>query len=619
MYNELEDDFFEDFPPYDVDELSKDDVLSDYVMNYLVSLKDSTEKLKAVEKVKEKAREYKITNTFNKIYKMKEKEIGIENLKNYNTIIFPNFNDTIYTSNRYKLDNDGKILEMNPNAESKLVCYHPILPIKIYTNLENGTEKIRLAFYKNNEWKYINVDKSTISSTQTIIKLADMGISVNSDNAKLLIKYLAEIEYLNKEKIERSPSISRLGWYKNEFIPYSNQYYYVGNITYKDIFESVHQKGNYEIYYEEMKKLRSSSLILRFMIAASCASTLVELLNINTFIIHLWGKSETGKTLMLMICASIWGNPRKGNLLTTLNSTEVAFETINNLLHNLPLIIDELQTISNDKTDIDELIYKLTEGKGKDRGNKDGGLRENTKWNNIILLSGEQPLTSSNSKEGAKNRVIEIEQNQKIIADGNSVANLIFNNYGFIGEKFIEIIKNKNNLSEEYNNIKKELNQYCKYSKQIEAVAIILLADKILSKEIFYDTAIDYEEAKQFFRNDTDEAERYIQLITDIANSNINNFWDVNKKGEDYPKGQLWGKVDKNNNGEIEFYYFIPNILNDTLKKYNINFEGIKEKLVSKGYLIRSKNSYTINSKIKGNQHRVYKIKNIYFGEKDTE
>lgn len=618
IVEDLDEEILLNFPPYEVEELSKEDVLSDLVMNYLASLKFSPEKIRLVEEVRQKAREYKMTNVFNKIYKMKEKELGIEMLNRYNSITFPDFNDIAYDSNKYKLDKEGIIWEMNPNAERKLVCYHPILPVTNYENVEDSSEKIKLAFYKYNKWRYITVDKSSISSTQAIVKLSDLGISVNSENARLLIKYLAEMEYLNKDKIETIPSISRLGWYKDEFIPYSKQYYYVGNATYKNIYDSIKHKGDYTIYCEKMKELRKSSLVLRFMMAASCASPLIELLNINTFIVHLWGKSEIGKTLMLMVCASIWGNPKKGKLLTTLNSTEVAFETLNNLLNNLPLFIDELQTICNEKTNIDDLIYKLTEGKGRDRGNKDGGLRENTKWNNIIFLTGEQPITSNNSKEGVKNRVIEIEENKKIVADGNSVANLIFDNYGFVGEKFIEIIKNKNNIKEEFNNLKSKLSDYCKYSKQIEAVATILLADKILSEEIFCDNAIEIEETKRFFRKDTDEAERYIELILDIANAHINNFFDKDKKDDEFPKIELWGKVDKNDKGEIEFYYFIPNILSDILKKYNINIEGIKEKLSSKEFLIRSKNAYTVNTKIRNNQHRMYKIKNIYLNEKDT-
>lgn len=612
--DEFDDEMLLDFPPYDVEELTKDEILSDLVMNFLVSLKDSPEKIKAVEKVREKAREYKLTSAFNKIYKMKEKQIGIENLNKYNQIAFPELNNIIYTSNKYQIDKKGNIWETSPNAESKLVCYHPILPIEKFENLEDGSTKIKLAFYTDNKWKYVIVDKSAIASTQAIIKLSDLGIAVNSENARFLIKYLAEMEYLNKDKIKINKSVSRLGWLKSEFIPYSDYYYYVGDLSYRNMFDSIHREGNYEVYYEEIKRLRTSSLILRFMLAVSCASPLVSLVNINTFIVHLWGKSEVGKTLMLMLCASIWGNPRKGNLLTSLNSTDVAFEMLNNFMNNIPLFLDELQTITDEKTDKDNLVYKLTEGKGKDRSNKDLVLRKTTKWNNIILLSGEQPITSSNSKEGVKNRVIEIEQNKKIVADGNSLANLIFNNYGFIGPQFIEIVKNKNNLKEEYDSIKKGLQQYCKYSKQIESMAIILLADKILSEEIFQDKPICFEEAKQFFRNDTDEADRCIDIILDYANSHINNFC-VHGGIYDKEKGQLLGDYEKSGNS-IKYFNFIPSVLRKHLSENNINFDGIKQKLAERGYLIdngnEKKKEYTLVEKLNGTSQRIIKIKNIH-------
>ncbi len=502
-YEGNEDEFIlNNFPPYEVEELTKEEILSDTVMDYLVALKTSSEKIRKIEKLKEKAKELKVLSAFNKIYKMKEKELGIQNLEKANEeneVMFPEISEALYNPNRYEITKEGVIFEKIPNVGSVLVCYHPILPVDKFENLEDGSIKIKLAFYVDNKWKYVIVDKSTISTTQSIVKLSDVGIAVNSENAKFLIKFLAEIEYLNKDIIPIKKSVDKLGWINNKFIPYSDEFYYVGDSSYKEMFESIQSKGTPKIYYEELQKLRKSSLILRFMMATSCASSLVELVHINTFIVHLWGKSEVGKTLMLMVCASIWGNPKKGKLLTTLNSTDVAFEMLNNLMNSIPLFIDELQTISNEKTNTDDLIYRLTEGKGKDRSNRELGLRKSTKWDNIILLTGEQPITSSNSKEGVKNRVIEIEQNEKIVADGNSLANLILNNYGFIGPKFIEIITNKDSIKEEYNSIKAELQQYCKYSKQIESMAIILLADKILSKEIFKDTPITLEEAKYFF------------------------------------------------------------------------------------------------------------------------
>lgn len=523
MNDEIEEDFLEDFPPYEVDELTKDDVLSDLVINYLVSIKNPSERLRQFERVKEKARELKVVTTFNNIYKQKNREIGVDNLISRD-IIFPKMDGIVYHTNRYMLDETGSIFEINHSKGKILVCYHPILPVERYKNVEEGTEKIKIAFYKDNIWKYIVVDKSVISSNNSIIKLSDLGVGVNSINAKYLVRYLAEIEYMNSDKIKVTPSVSRLGWIDNDFIPYTSKYEYVGDITYKNVFEALTQKGNCQKWQEEMKKLRSTSITLRFMMATSFASPLVKKLQINPFIVHLWGKSGKGKTVSQMICASIWGNPEKGKIFRTMDNTDVASELLCNFFSNLPVIYDEYQIAKDKNSNYDTSIYKLTEGKGRDRGTKECGLMLTTKWDNIIITSGEEPITSITSKEGVKNRVIEVEDNGIIVDNGVETVNFILNNYGFAGKQFIKAIQDKDDLFEEYKKLRESLKEYSKYPKQINAIACILLADKIASEIIFNDSPIKLEEAKKYFTKDIDEADRCIQLILDFANSNINNF-----------------------------------------------------------------------------------------------
>lgn len=610
----LEEEILEEFPPYEVELLTKEEVLSDMVMDYLISLRDSSRKVRAVEAVKEKAREFKVARAFNNIFKERSKELAVPTDGNLGGIVFPEMNNIVYNTNKYMLDEKGAIYEFSPVLGKILVCYHPILPLEKYENLEDGSQKIKIGYYINNIWKTIIVDKSTISSSQSIVKLSDFGINVTSENAKFLIRYLSEIENLNLDKIRTNVSVSRLGWFGESFIPYSSTYEYDGDISYKYLFKSITQKGDYEQWKEEMRKLRQESKTLRFMMAASFASPLVEFFKINTFIVHLWGKSGNGKTLTEMVCASIWGNPAKGKLLVTLNSTQVAFERQLNFLRNFPLFIDELQITKEKDSDYDKIIYELTEGKGRDRGTKDGGLAQSTEWSNIIFLSGEEPITSPLSKEGVKNRVIEIEENEKIIKNGNNVANFIFNNYGYSAKDFIEIIKteNKNNLIEEYKRITKELNKYTKYDKQIYSLAIIFVADKIISEKIFNDKPLSLEESKKYFSKDIDECDRYINLIIDTANSNINNFYELANK-EELPKGKVWGKIEKNNTGDILFYYFIPNKLVEILKQHNINWDSIKKKMAEKGYIEKSSDGkYQVSTKSLNGNQRMIKIKNIY-------
>ena len=256
MDNELSDEeLLENFPPFEIEELDKETILSDLVMDYLVALRDSSNKTRIVEKVRDKARELKAATAFNNIYKQKEREKGISLIKdyNYNTIIFPELEDTPYRTTSYKITDDGKILQSIPKLGDILVCYHPILPIEEYKNLEDGKEKINLAFYKKGHWNNIIVNKSTIASNRFIVELSDFGIEVTSENAKFLVRYLSEIANLNKEKILVGHSISRLGWINNDFIPYSEKYYYDGENKYQRIFEAIKTEGSYDKWKQLLK------------------------------------------------------------------------------------------------------------------------------------------------------------------------------------------------------------------------------------------------------------------------------------------------------------------------------------------------------------------------------
>lgn len=622
MNESLEQKMLEENPPYILEQLNAESILEDQIFDYLIALPNSPNKTRIIEKIRTRAKELKVIRAFNNIFKQKNQDY-IQNLKSRggNVVKFTDCPVENLKCGQWNADDTG-VYKMDYTATMQPIkikaCPHPIIPVEIINNIDTSTEKVKLAFYKRKKWQYAIVERKTIASNTAIIQLANRGIEVNSENAKNLVAYLADIIELNN--LQTTDGITHLGWLNKEFIPYASEYKYDGDIAYKNIFESVSEKGNYEKWKDEMKQLRANSRTLRFLMASSFASTLVKLFQINPFVVHLWGKSSNGKTVAQMICASIWGNPAKGKLLSSLDSTKVASERLCNFLRNIPLILDELQITKTKYKNYDTLIYELTEGKGKDRGTVDGGLTQTTEWDNIIIVSGEEPITSTTSKEGVKNRVIEIEENEKIVENGNEVVNLILNNYGFAGKEFIEIIQNKDDLFNEYNQIVSDLKKNENSPKQINSIATILLADKIVSDLIFGDTRITLEEAKDYFTKDIDEADRYIDLIIDIANANINNFYDSKRKNNSeyneniLPSGQIWGSIEKTNDGlgAVIYYDFIPTKLYQILEDNSINWNGIKKKMADKGYVIKSPSgNYQIPVRMPNGVQKMIRIKNI--------
>ena len=487
-------------------------------------------------------------------------------------------------------------------TNERIVCPHPLLPIERLINIDTNVEKVKLAFYKDKKWQYVIVEKNTLASKNKILQLANTGIEVNENNAKDMIIYLSSTIQMNTEVIPLNNAVTHLGWTEDGFVPYIKNYKFDGDKSFEGVFKDIRKKGDYELWKEKMFELRQSNEIIHFIIASSFASVLIGKVHINPFIVHLWGKSGTGKTVALMIAMSIWGNPGIGHLVKNLNSTNVGLERLSAFLNNLPFAGDELQAIKNKYSDFSELIYSLTQGEGKSRGNVDGGIQEQLKWNCLYLTTGEEPITFENSKEGVKNRVIEIEENEPIVEDGKSLVDFLLNNYGTAGEEFINVIPSDEYLIKRHNEICKELTEEKTTGKQVNALALIILADEIASRNIFYDEPLTKDQVSKYFTQDIDEAERIYNLISDCFYRNINKF-------QEDTTGELWGTFDADSKGAVISFYFIPSVLKEFLSQNNISFDGVKTKLLKGGYIVRdSANKYAIQKKIKNKNIRCIKF-----------
>ena len=103
------------------------------------------------------------------------------------------------------------VQDRNGNMKAEYASHLPVLPLEILQNTDEGTEKIRIGFYKYGKWNNILVPRSTVASNVKIVELADMGLDVTSENAKLLVKYLADVTALNMDAIPVVKSCRHMG------------------------------------------------------------------------------------------------------------------------------------------------------------------------------------------------------------------------------------------------------------------------------------------------------------------------------------------------------------------------------------------------------------------------
>lgn len=473
---------------------------------------------------------------------MKKKKMRICTLENWT-----NFSDSPYEQMQCRgwIATDEKIYKENPFGYTDiLACYHPILPLERMKNLETGEEQIKLVYKRNGRWSEMIVPKTMITSANKIVSLSGRGISVTSENAKYLVQYLADVENANEDYIKVQYSSSKLGWIKDDFLPYDTEIIFDGDTRFRQLFESIEEHGSREKWFNHVKQLRRSGRMeIKFMLAASFASVLIYLLGGLPFFVDLWGETEGGKSVTLMLAASVWANPDESRYIGDFKTTDVALEAKADMLNHLPMILDDTsKTSARIRDNFEGIVYDLCSGKGKSRSNKELGINRENRWKNCILTNGERPLNSYVNQGGAINRILEIECGKKIYDNPQQTANLLKQNYGFAGKAFVELIRKIGieKIREMQKEIQLQLFDDDKMQKQAISLSIVLVADKIITEQLFKDQQyLSVNEAKAVLvdRNELSDNERAYRYILDKVSMNDQRF-DTDTKCE------KWGMIE---------------------------------------------------------------------------
>lgn len=532
-----------------LDRLDKNSILEERVFQELFDQEDEIKKARLMIALADRAEELGVKTKFNTIlraYKRVDKEMRkqdnspslVENWTNF-TGPYDNMRCGLWIAS------DKGVYAQKEGGLEDVACYHPILPIERLKNLETGDEQLKLAYKRNNRWEEIIVPKDLVATASKITSLSKRGVAVTSENAKLLVRFLSDVENMNDNEIKVQYSTSKLGWIKNGFIPYDTEIVFDGDSRFKQVFESIEQRGSREAWYEHVRKLRETGRIeIKFMLAAAFASILIGPLGALPFIVDLWGETEGGKSVTLMLACSVWANPDESQYIGDFKTTDVALEARADLLNNLPMMLDDTsKTSSRIRDNFEGIVYDLCSGKGKSRSNKELGMNRENRWRNAILTNGERPMNSYVTQGGAINRILEVECGEKVYQDPQETAELIKKNYGFAGREFVDVIKRIgfDEVERLQKEIQHEIHDDEKMQKQSISLSIVLAADRIATDYLFQDGQyINLDEAAQVLvdRNELSDNERCYQYI--LSEVDINGA----KFDPDSQTNEKWGLLE---------------------------------------------------------------------------
>lgn len=516
-----------------------------------------------------------------------------------------NFDDRITSylymfTKSYRIDTFGVHLGSVDDAgnfkSDKIVSLKPILPTAIMDNMDAGLQKVQIEMWDKGRWRRIVTNRETLTNSSKIITLANQGVPVGSDNARMMATYFNSLLAEFDERLPRNPARSVMGWVEQDekrvFMPYASGMDFDGEDSYKYLYDAIKQRGTLQEWVDYCLPLRVSSIEIRLIMAAAFASPLIELIGENPFVMHLWGGTGTAKTVSLLIAASIFGDPKPGKLVRTMNMTANAMLGTAAFLNSIPFCGDELQTIKNRWSGTyDGLIMQITEG--IDRGRMKYNQIEDIKsWKCSFLFTGEEPCVKSSSGGGVANRVIQIEVKNKLVDDGNAVANFYRTHYGTAGPEYIGAIQSGLfDIDGLYRAYFSDLIKSDTTDKQAGAMALMLTGDKI-AHDVFWpdEPELDVEYVTEYLASakQVDVSERAYQFVCGVISENSCNF--------DNSSRITWGQA--NEDGTV---YFNRSALNRIMADAGFDFEACKKAWDRNGHLRkRADGAYSMQVKLNG-------------------
>ena len=535
----------------DLKSLTADSILEDNIFAEIFEQEDPIAKTRMKIKLNDRAKELGVKTKFEELLKAYEKadrEMKKEEKEKQSVCLVDNYTnfegpyDTMFCGAWIASENG--IFSQTSGGLDEIACYHPILPIERLKNLETGEEQLKIAYKRNHRWEEIIVPKVMVTSANKIVGLSARGIAVTSENAKLLVKYLADVENSNDDYIGIQYSTSKLGWIGDGFVPYDSEITFDGDSRFKQVFESIKSSGNQDTWLKHIRELRKTDRMeVKFLLAASFSSVLVKKLDTLPYIVDLWGETEGGKSVSLMVAASVWANPGESQYIGDLKTTDVALEARSDMLNNLPLLLDDTsKTSARIRDNFEGIVYDLCSGKGKSRSNKELGINRENRWQNCIITNGERPLNSYVNQGGAINRILEVECGEKVFVDPQQTANLVKKNFGFAGKMFVDALEKigTDKIQEIRQEFQNKLLTDENMQKQSISLSVILTADKIATDYIFKDGQyINLEDAKKVLidRNELSDNERCYRYLQDKIAMNAQRFdWET--------KCEKWGIIE---------------------------------------------------------------------------
>jgi putative DNA primase/helicase len=370
----------------------------------------------------------------------------------------------------WDISRNGVLKTSATTDEKKIVARVPVLIKRKFTDIADDTGDIEVVWWEGGKWKPRIVTRQEISDTKLIVGLSAHKFPVTSVTARLMVDYLDSFRAHNDTFLPDDMVTHEMGWQgkggkygfmfgkklltisKGEKVSTSRgtapsviQFKGLDNEQNR-IASGFCKKGDLKGWSEVIPLIESYPMAT-FAIYASLSSILNFILHSPNFILDWSAGTSSGKTTILEVAASCFGNSNqkeKNSIVRSWDATNTYLERFANVLKNLPLFVDDTQRIRN----VDELkkfMYAFSSGQGGGRAKPQGVLDTGT-WETVALSCGESKITSFTIAGGTLARVISLrgfpfkEKSPEKARLAENIKMIVRANYGHIAPIFVRYL-----------------------------------------------------------------------------------------------------------------------------------------------------------------------------------
>lgn len=238
-------------------------------------------------------------------------------------------------------------------------------------------------------------------------------IATEKDTIKLLLKKGLSVPHLktdytyalnfylnNFEPKDKAIGVSMTGWQnkKSYILPFLNESRNTYKVNNEDntteyilqqkgiISRELQKKGTLDEWKRTIGKVTRGNHLHCFSIMAALTAPILKLMNEEGGFFHFVGTSSIGKSSILQVAMSVWGNTEMGTFRATDNNLEGICKEAN----DGTIFLDEMSECEADA--LSRIVYMVANGVTKGRADKSGNARAITHFKVLALSSGEKGI-----------------------------------------------------------------------------------------------------------------------------------------------------------------------------------------------------------------------------------